>query len=146
MEGKSAGEPARSCRINQALWSIVLSGAPEQRDWNLPKDQNPNREKARAIRARQRAIGRELRRMYDDIAQDLRDDSPFQYIGEKKTAVLMWLADPPWRIVHLTDGNLPAIKIDVWKVMFEEGRARPTGCSRSRLGLCSESRGEEHSQ
>jgi hypothetical protein len=47
-----------------------LSGAPEQRDWNLPKDQNPNREKARAIRARQRAIGRELRRMYDDIAQE----------------------------------------------------------------------------
>jgi hypothetical protein len=47
-----------------------LSGAPEQRDWNVSKDQNPNREKARAIRARQRAIGRELRRMYDDIAQE----------------------------------------------------------------------------
>lgn len=47
-----------------------MSGAPEQRDWNVPKDQNPNREKARAIRARQRAIGRELRRMYDDIAQE----------------------------------------------------------------------------
>ena len=47
-----------------------MSGAPEQRDWNLSKDQNPNREKARAIRARQRAIGRELRRMYDDIAQE----------------------------------------------------------------------------
>jgi hypothetical protein len=27
-------------------------------------------EKARAIRARQRAIGRELRRMYDDVAQE----------------------------------------------------------------------------
>ena len=47
-----------------------MSGAPEQRDWNVSKDQNPNREKARAIRARQRAIGRELRRMYDDIAQE----------------------------------------------------------------------------
>jgi len=47
-----------------------LSGAPEQLDWNVSKDQNPNREKARAIRARQRAIGRELRRMYDDIAQE----------------------------------------------------------------------------
>jgi len=46
-----------------------LSGA-EQRDWNLSKDDNPNREKARAVRARQRAIGRELRRMYDDIAQE----------------------------------------------------------------------------
>lgn len=27
-------------------------------------------DKARAIRARQRAIGRELRRMYDDVAQE----------------------------------------------------------------------------
>jgi hypothetical protein len=27
-------------------------------------------EKTRAIRARQRAIGRELRRMYDDVAQE----------------------------------------------------------------------------
>lgn len=36
----------------------------------MTKDQNPNREKARAIRARQRAIGRELRRMYDDVAQE----------------------------------------------------------------------------
>jgi len=27
-------------------------------------------EKARAVRARQRAIGRELRRMYDDVAQE----------------------------------------------------------------------------
>src|SRR5438552_12567518 len=89
-------------------------------------------------------VGPLLRRY--TIAQDLSDDSPFQYICEKKTAVLMWLADSPRRIVHLTDGNLPATKIDVWKVMFEEGRARPTGCSRSRLGLCSETRGEEHSQ
>jgi hypothetical protein len=47
-----------------------LSSAPEQRDWNLSKDENPNREKARAIRARQRAIGRELRRMFDEIAQE----------------------------------------------------------------------------
>lgn len=47
-----------------------MSGAPKQRDWNLSNEQNPNREKARATRARQRAIGRELRRMYDDIAQE----------------------------------------------------------------------------
>ncbi|MBA2587529.1 MAG: hypothetical protein H0U98_02785 [Alphaproteobacteria bacterium] len=32
-------------------------------------DEKPS-EKARAIRARQRAIGRELRRMYDDVAQE----------------------------------------------------------------------------
>ena len=36
----------------------------------MSKDQNPNREKARAIRARQRVIGRELRRMYDGVAQE----------------------------------------------------------------------------
>jgi len=33
-------------------------------------DESPDRENARAIRARQRAIGRELRRMYDDVAQE----------------------------------------------------------------------------
>jgi hypothetical protein len=36
----------------------------------LSKEQNPNREKARAIRARQRVIGRELRRIYDGVAQE----------------------------------------------------------------------------
>ncbi len=47
-----------------------MSGAPQQRNWNLSKEQNPNREKARAIRARQRVIGRELRRIYDAVAQE----------------------------------------------------------------------------
>ena len=49
---------------------MALSGAPQQRDRNVSKDQNPNREKARAIRARQRVIGRELRRIYDGVAQE----------------------------------------------------------------------------
>ena len=35
----------------------------------MSNEEKPN-EKARAIRARQRAIGRELRRMYDDVAQE----------------------------------------------------------------------------
>ncbi len=35
----------------------------------VSNEENPN-EKSRAIRARQRAIGRELRRMYDDVAQE----------------------------------------------------------------------------
>ncbi|HEY2836716.1 MAG TPA: NepR family anti-sigma factor [Rhizomicrobium sp.] len=35
----------------------------------MSNDEKPN-EKTRAIRARQRAIGRELRRMYDDVAQE----------------------------------------------------------------------------
>ena len=47
-----------------------MSGAPQQRNWNLSKEQNPNREKARAIRARQRVIGRELRRIFDAVAQE----------------------------------------------------------------------------
>ena len=36
---------------------------------SVSNEENPN-EKSRAIRARQRAIGRELRRMYDDVAQE----------------------------------------------------------------------------
>ena len=35
----------------------------------VSNDEKPT-EKTRAIRARQRAIGRELRRMYDDVAQE----------------------------------------------------------------------------
>ncbi len=49
---------------------MALSGAPQQRDRNLSNEQNPNRDKARAIRARQRVIGRELRRIYDGVAQE----------------------------------------------------------------------------
>jgi hypothetical protein len=41
----------------------------QQWDTAVPNDEKPS-EKARAIRARQRAIGRELRRMYDDVAQE----------------------------------------------------------------------------
>jgi len=36
----------------------------------LRKDQRPDRERARTIKTRQRAIGRELRRIYDDVAQE----------------------------------------------------------------------------
>jgi hypothetical protein len=36
----------------------------------VKKDLKPDRERARAVRARQRAIGRELRRMFDDVAQE----------------------------------------------------------------------------
>lgn len=38
----------------------------QQWDTTLSSEEKPG-EKARAIRARQRAIGRELRRMYDDV-------------------------------------------------------------------------------
>ncbi|HEX3652121.1 MAG TPA: NepR family anti-sigma factor [Rhizomicrobium sp.] len=36
----------------------------------MRKEQKPDRERARAIKARQRAIGRELRRVYDNVAQE----------------------------------------------------------------------------
>jgi hypothetical protein len=41
----------------------------QQLETNVSNEEKPN-EKARAVRARQRAIGRELRRMYDDVAQE----------------------------------------------------------------------------
>jgi len=48
-----------------------VTTAVQRRGWGLvKKDQKPDRERARAIRARQRSIGRELRRMFDDVAQE----------------------------------------------------------------------------
>jgi hypothetical protein len=38
--------------------------------WDASVSDEKPTEKARAVRARQRAIGRELRRMYDDVAQE----------------------------------------------------------------------------
>ena len=36
----------------------------------MTEEENPEREKSRAIRTRQRAIGRELRRMFDEVVQE----------------------------------------------------------------------------
>jgi hypothetical protein len=47
----------------------VWQNMTQQWDTSVANDEKPT-EKARAIRARQRAIGRELRRMYDDVAQE----------------------------------------------------------------------------
>jgi hypothetical protein len=48
-----------------------LSGAPEERDFKVGKEPtSANRERLRLIRARQRAIGRELRRAFDEVAQE----------------------------------------------------------------------------
>jgi hypothetical protein len=38
--------------------------------WDTTVTEEKPNEKSRAIRARQRAIGRELRRMYDGVAQE----------------------------------------------------------------------------
>ncbi len=48
-----------------------MNTATQRRGWELvKKDQKLDREKTRVIRSRQRAIGRELRRMFDDVAQE----------------------------------------------------------------------------
>ena len=48
---------------------MVWANMTQQWDMDVANEEKPS-EKARAIRARQRAIGRELRRMYDDGAQE----------------------------------------------------------------------------
>jgi hypothetical protein len=48
---------------------MALADMTQQWDRTVSNEEKPN-EKSRAIRARQRAIGRELRRMYDDVAQE----------------------------------------------------------------------------
>jgi hypothetical protein len=45
----------------------------QRRGWDLnsvAKERKTDREKNRAIRTRQRAIGRELRRMFDDVVKE----------------------------------------------------------------------------
>ena len=45
----------------------------QRRGWDLnsvTREQKSDREKNRAIRTRQRAIGRELRRMFDDVVRE----------------------------------------------------------------------------
>jgi hypothetical protein len=47
--------------------------AAHKRGWEfnfVKNDQKLDRDKNRAVRARQRAIGRELRRVYDDVAKE----------------------------------------------------------------------------
>jgi Anti-sigma factor NepR len=49
----------------------LVATSVQRRGWAVvKKDQRPDRERARAIKSRQRAIGRELRRLYDDVAQE----------------------------------------------------------------------------
>jgi hypothetical protein len=61
---------AATYRFDQTV-DVFVATAVQRRGWAVVKrDQKPDRERARAIKARQRAIGRELRRMYDDVAQE----------------------------------------------------------------------------
>lgn len=50
-----------------------MATVTQRRGWDLntvTKERKTDREKNRAIRTRQRAIGRELRRMYDDVVKE----------------------------------------------------------------------------
>jgi hypothetical protein len=47
-----------------------LSGAHAQRTENLAKEDEQNSDKTRVVRTRQRAIGRELRRLYDGVVSE----------------------------------------------------------------------------
>lgn len=50
-----------------------MKTALQRRGWEfnfVKNDQKLDRDKNRTIRTRQRAIGRELRRMYDDVAKE----------------------------------------------------------------------------
>jgi hypothetical protein len=49
---------------------MVLSTLQTQRTGKLSKDDEVNGGTSRAVRARQRAIGRELRRMYDGVVSE----------------------------------------------------------------------------
>ena len=50
-----------------------MATVTQRRGWDLntvARERKTDREKNRAIRTRQRAIGRELRRMYDEVAKE----------------------------------------------------------------------------
>jgi hypothetical protein len=48
----------------------TVSFAARGRGFDSVKNDNDNGDKNRTIRARQRALGRELRRIYDNVAQE----------------------------------------------------------------------------
>ena len=56
----------RDCIANRTRRRMSLSSV-RQRTEKLSTEDSNDRDQARAVRARQRAIGRELRRMYDGV-------------------------------------------------------------------------------
>jgi hypothetical protein len=68
---KSGGQAKmrRAISVHENRSGSRAQDMTQQWETTVSNEEKPN-EKARAIRARQRAIGRELRRMYDDVAQE----------------------------------------------------------------------------
>ena len=55
-----------------AAWKEeAVTRAVQRQGWELVKnDQKPDRDRNKAMKTRQRAIGRELRRIYEDVAKE----------------------------------------------------------------------------
>ena len=71
-EPGKGGARAKSCMIN-SLGVAELVTATQRRGWNIDSvtsEDKTDRDNARSVRARQRAIGRELRRMFDTVAKE----------------------------------------------------------------------------
>lgn len=71
-KSEKAAVRAKSCMFNIVGVAQVATATQRRgRDSDpLTKEQKTDREDSRAIRARQRAIGRELRRLYDNVAKE----------------------------------------------------------------------------
>jgi len=53
------------------VWDKSVATSVERRSWGIvKKDLKTDRDRAKTARARQRAIGRELRRMFEDIVEE----------------------------------------------------------------------------
>lgn len=53
------------------MWDKSVATSVERRSWGIvKKDLKTDRDRAKTARARQRAIGRELRRMFEDIVEE----------------------------------------------------------------------------
>jgi hypothetical protein len=67
----SKGRPIVRTLPDIARWRSNVSVVnPNPATNAAPDEETPDRERARAIRARQRALGRELRRLYDNVVQE----------------------------------------------------------------------------
>jgi hypothetical protein len=58
------------CVVGCTRWRMNLSGARAHRTEHLARDSEHDGDKTRLVRARQRAIGRELRRLYDGVVNE----------------------------------------------------------------------------
>jgi len=67
----SKGQPIVRTLPDIARWRSNVSVVnPNPATKAAPDEETPDRERARAIRARQRALGRALRRLYDNVGQE----------------------------------------------------------------------------